>query len=83
MSELGEKLWALMSERGCEATRVTRAEAVDLMRRLRAEKISGLCVITEHAAAHLPPAKIDKGKAGGDGNNSKRPKRQVKDKAAT
>jgi hypothetical protein len=82
MSELEEKRWALMSERGREATRVSRAEAVELMRRLRAEKVSGLCVITESAATHLPPAKIEKGKTGG-GNNSKRPKRNAKNKAAT
>ena len=77
MGELGEKLWAVMSERGCEATRVTRPEAVELVRRLRAERVSGLCVITEHAASRLPPAKIEKG------NNSKRPKRSAKKRAAT
>ena len=82
MGELGEKLWAVMSERGCEATRVTRAEAVEMVRRLRAEGISGLCVITEHAASHLPPAKIGKGKTG-DGGDSKRPKHSAKNKAAT
>jgi hypothetical protein len=82
MGELGEKRWAVMSERGCEATRVARADAVELVRRLRAERISGLCVITEHAASRLPPAKIEKGKAGG-GDNSKRPKRNAKNKAAT
>jgi hypothetical protein len=82
MSELGEKRWALMSERGCEATRVTRAEAAELMRALRVEKISGLCVITEHAARLLPPAKNAQGKAAAV-HNSKRPKRRAKDKAAT
>jgi hypothetical protein len=71
-----------MSERGCEATRVSRAEAVELMRRLRGEKVSGLCVITEHAASRLPPAKTGKGREGG-GNNSKRPKRAAKKRAAT
>jgi hypothetical protein len=81
MSELGEKRWALMSERGCEVTRVTRAEAVELMRRLRAEKVSGLCVITEHAAGHLAPAKSAQGEAAGGG--PKRPKRRAKNKAAT
>ncbi|HEU4593658.1 MAG TPA: hypothetical protein VFS10_00725 [Pyrinomonadaceae bacterium] len=84
MGELDEKLWALMSERGREATRVSRPEAVELMRRLRAEKVSGLCIITERAASHLPPAKIEKGKTGGGNHhNSKRPKRNAKNKAAT
>ena len=82
MGELGEKLWAVMSERGCEATRVTREEAVGLVRGLRAERVSGLCVITERAASRLPPAKIGKGKAGG-GDDSKRPKRNAKKRAAT
>lgn len=83
MSELGEKRWAVMSERGCEATRVTRAGALELVRSLRAERVSGLCVITEHAASRLPPAKNGKGKAAGGGDNSKRPKRGAKKKAAT
>ena len=70
-----------MSERGCEATRVTRAEAVGMVRSLRAEHISGLCVITERAASHLSPAKTGKGKTGG--GDSKRAKRNAKNKAAT
>ena len=82
MGELDEKRWALMSERGCEVTRVSRLEAVELMRRLRGERVSGLCVITEHAASHLPPAKMGKGRTGG-GHNSKRPKRVAKKRAAT
>lgn len=82
MGELGEKRWAVMSERGCEATRVSRADAVELVRRLRAERVSGLCVITEQAASHLPPAGVEKGKAGG-GDDSKRTKRGAKNKAAT
>ena len=82
MGELGEKIWAVMSERGCEATRLARADAVELVRRLRAERVSGLCVITGRAASHLPPARIEKGKTGGD-NGSKRTKRNAKKKAAT
>jgi len=82
MGELGEKLWAVISERGCEATRVTRPEAVELVRALRAERLSGLCVITESAASRLPPAKTGKGKTGG-GEDAKRPKRGAKKGAAT
>jgi hypothetical protein len=82
MSELGEKRWAVMSERGREATRIAHAEAVELVRRLKAERLSGLCVITEHAANHLPPAKKDEAVATG-GNNSKRPGRPSKKKRAT
>ena len=72
MSELSERRWAVMSERGCEATRLDYAEAAGLVRRLRSEKISGLCVITEEAAARLPPARND---AHGPSND---PERQPK-----
>ncbi|MCA1635767.1 MAG: hypothetical protein LC802_19285 [Acidobacteria bacterium] len=87
MGELDEKLWAVISERGCEAMRVAHAEAVELMRRLKAEKLSGLCVITSQAASRLQPAeKKDGGDGGGEdasGNNSKRQRRMAKNKRAT
>ena len=50
MGELGEQRWAVISERGCEAQGLRHAEAAEPMRRLRGERISGLCVITERAA---------------------------------
>ncbi len=53
MSELNEQRWAVLSERGCEAARVTYAEAADLMRRLKGERVHGTCVITAEAAARL------------------------------
>jgi hypothetical protein len=49
MSELNEKLWAVLSERGCEASGLTHMEAAEMMRRLAREKISGLCVISSDA----------------------------------
>jgi hypothetical protein len=49
MSELNEKLWAVLSERGCEASGLTYMEAAAMMRRLAREKISGLCVISSDA----------------------------------
>jgi len=57
MSEMNERRWGVMSERGREAAGLEYAEACDLVRRLRGEKISGLCVITDAAASHLPPAR--------------------------
>ena len=57
MGELNEGRWALMSERGCEALGLTYAEALELEQRLRGERVSGLCVITEAAGRRLPPAK--------------------------
>ena len=50
MSELNEKLWAVLSERGCEATVMTYMDAHQLMRQLVRDKISGLCVVTDDAA---------------------------------
>ena len=69
MSELRERVWAVVSERGCEARGVDYADAASLVARLRTEKISGLCIVTDFAAGRLqraatptpngqPPAKI-------------------------
>ena len=76
-SELGERRWAVMSERGCEATRLEYAGATELVRRLRGEGLRGLCIVTETAAARLAPAKPA---AAGTpaGNGAKRPPRASK-----
>ncbi|MDX6695833.1 MAG: hypothetical protein QOF02_3436 [Blastocatellia bacterium] len=50
MSELGEAQWAVVSERGCEASGVNYTNALELMRRLTQEKVSGLCIVTAAAA---------------------------------
>jgi hypothetical protein len=55
MSELTEQRWAVLSERGCEATSLTYAQAAELMRALRREKVSGLSVITDDAARRAAP----------------------------
>lgn len=57
MGELNEGRWAVMSERGCEALGLTYAEALELERRLKGEKLGGLCVITDAAGRRLPPAR--------------------------
>jgi hypothetical protein len=57
MSELNERRWAVLSERGCEEAGLSYAEAAATVARLRAERLSGLCVITDAAAAHVPRAK--------------------------
>jgi len=76
-SELAERRWAVMSERGCEATRLDYAASSQLVARLRGEGVRGLCVITETAAARLVPAKPP---AAGTpaGNGAKRPPRASK-----
>ena len=78
MSELKERRWAVLSERGCEEAGLSYEEAAGLADRLRGERLSGLCVITDAAAAHLPRAKRPAGKPSG---NSK-PRRSRK-KGAT
>ena len=55
MSELREQRWSVLSERGCEASSVNYDEAADLVRRLRADKIHGLCIISDEAARRLTP----------------------------
>ena len=74
MSELNERRWAVLSERGCEDTGLSYEEASGLVASLRGERVSGLCVITDAAAAHVPRAQKSAGKPAG---NSK-PKRSRK-----
>jgi hypothetical protein len=50
MSELREQRWSVVSERGSEASGVNYDEAAQLVRRLRADKIHGLCIISDEAA---------------------------------
>ena len=70
MSELNERCWAVLSERGSEQSGLSYEEAAALIARLRGERVSGLCVITDAAAARLPrpklnsPTKENNGKAG-------------------
>ena len=81
-SELGEHRWGVLSERGCEATRLDYDAALRLVRRLKGEGVRGLCVVTEAAASHLAPAKTTDAKATDAkthaGNGSKRPRREAK-----
>jgi predicted Rossmann-fold nucleotide-binding protein len=79
MSELREGRWAVMSERGREATGLAYEDAAELVHRLKGEGLSGLCVITGGAAGHLPPAmKVNRKPSAG--NNPKPPARRRKNK---
>ena len=63
MSELLEKRWAVISERGVEATAMPYDDALKLLRRLQSEKVYGLCIVTNEAAerdALFPPVKARK-----------------------
>lgn len=73
MGELGERRWAVISERGREAEGLAYADAARLVRTLRGEKVSGLWVVTDFAASRLrkaappapngkPPAKAPSGR---------------------
>ena len=53
MSELTERRWAVLSERGCEATELTYAQALEMMRALQRERISSLSVITDEAVSRI------------------------------
>ena len=50
MSELREPRWSVVSERGCETSSVNYDEAAELVRRLRDDKVYGLCIISDEAA---------------------------------
>ena len=67
MSELREPRWSVVSERGCEASGVNYEEAAGLVNRLRADRVHGLCIISDEAArrytsknnhAATPPAPL-------------------------
>jgi hypothetical protein len=53
MSELNEALWSVLSERGCEASRLSYAAAARLVAQLAREPVYGLCIVTDAAAARL------------------------------
>gem|GEM_PF-1102752 len=53
MSELREKRWSVLSERGCEAAGLDYEEAAQLVRRLRADRVHGLCIISDEAARRV------------------------------
>jgi hypothetical protein len=73
MSELRERRWAVLSERGCEVAGLSYEEAAAAVARLKAERVSGLCVVTDAAAAHLSRAKKSPPKTAAAGNS--KPKR--------
>lgn len=82
MSELSERRWAVQSERGSEAAGLTYEEAAALVRRLRGEDVSGLCVVTDEAARHLPPAKKENGRKPAASRGPKRARRGTGKSAA-
>ncbi|MET0647545.1 MAG: hypothetical protein ABW208_13080 [Pyrinomonadaceae bacterium] len=76
MSELKERRWAVLSERGCEGAGLSYEEAAAAVARLRGDRISGLCVVTDAAAAHMPRAQKAPGKSASSGNSKPRRSRR-------
>jgi hypothetical protein len=74
MSELNESRWAVLSERGCEQTRLSYEEAAVLIARLRGERVHGLCVVTDEAASRLQSAKRVSKKSPAANNSKAAPK---------
>lgn len=56
ISDLQTESWAVLSERGCEASRLTHEEARRLVHKLASEAHHGLCIVTTEAAASITPA---------------------------
>jgi hypothetical protein len=77
MSELTEPRWAVLSERGCEATALTYEQAIERMRALQREKVSGLSIITDAAARRSLPNSTRQTRP----SNSNGARRQVKTKS--
>ena len=53
-SELGERIWSVISFERCEASGLTYYEAVQKLAELDELKTSGLCIVTDGAAEHVP-----------------------------
>jgi hypothetical protein len=55
ISDLQTKSWAVLSERGCEATHLTHEDARRLIHKLASEGCHGLCIVTNEAAFSIAP----------------------------
>jgi len=55
MSDLQNKNWAVLSERGREATHLRHEEARRLVHKLASEGHHGLCIVTNEAALPIAP----------------------------
>jgi hypothetical protein len=52
-STLQTESWAVLSERGCEATHLTHEAARRLVHKLASEGCHGLCIVTNEAALSI------------------------------
>lgn len=51
--EIGEPRWSVVSFETIAARSLTYAEAAKKLKQLEAEKVSGLCIVTDEAAARI------------------------------
>ena len=65
-SELGKEKWAVISDRGCEATGLTHEDARRLVHRLAGEGRHGLCIMSDEAASRIKTPVKSRGNSGSD-----------------
>lgn len=56
-SELNEQQWSVVSFETCVANNLTYVQAEQKLKELEAAKVSGLCIITDEAAARISKGK--------------------------
>ena len=52
-NELREAIWSVISFEKCEASGLTYTEAEQKLSELEAQKVSGLCIVTDETAARI------------------------------
>jgi len=52
-SELSEPRWSVVSFESCAASSLTYEQATEKLAELEAQKVSGLCIITDEAAVRI------------------------------
>ncbi len=56
-SELDAPIWSVVTFENCAASGLSYQEASEKLGKLKTEKVSGLCIITDEAAARLTAKK--------------------------
>ena len=56
-SELDKKIWSVITFDSCAASGLSYAEAAENLEKLKAEKVSGLCIVTDEVAARMTAKK--------------------------
>ncbi len=56
-SELDAPVWSVITFDECAASGLTYAQAAERLEKLEAEKVSGLCIVTDETAARITTRK--------------------------